>query len=146
MFLFDLNCSKVFFSAGRLPDSLRNCVNKEYFAVTPAPPLVPPVQQWAIDSPNIPHPQPSIPHLETNGTGYRFSSLPSVAAARPSSGSDIENINPHRGLPVSSIAPIAGLIPPAHSTRPSSASPVVANRSSPLPAGGKADGEVSHKE
>ena len=77
--------------------------------------------------------------------------MPSVSIARPSSGNEIgppDSVNPpHRGLPVSSMAPGAGLMPSVHSTRPSSASPVVVNRQSPQPAvGGKADGEIPHKD
>ena len=143
--------------AGRLPDSLRNCVNKDFFSSAPGPQIVNPVQQWAIDShnaPAIPHPQPSIPQGETNhnGTGYRFPNMPAVSNARSSSGNEIgppDSINPtHRGLPVSSIAPGSGLMPSVHSTRPSSASPVVVNRQqSPQPVvGGKTDGEMPHKD
>ena len=120
--------------------------------------MVNPVQQWDIDSHNMsltnqvphPHPQPSIPHVETNGVGYRLPVMPSVSMTRPSSGGGImqmDSLNPqHRGLPVSAITPVAGLIPSSHSTRPSSASPVVVNRQSPLPAGGKSDGDVPHKD
>ena len=134
----------VYHVSGPIPDNLQSCVNKEYFTANPAPP----VQQWQIDSRGgapIAHSQSSIPHLETNGNNnYRYA----VPVPRPSSVNEVppdSMTQSHRGMPAS-IAPGACLIPSVHSTRPTSTSPIVMNRQSPQPVGGKGDVDMALKE
>ncbi|CAK8688811.1 unnamed protein product [Clavelina lepadiformis] len=134
---------------GRLPDTLRNCVNKEYFQQSAASSgLSHPGQSWGIES----HPPPAIPpqpaissHLETNGGPVnRYPGIPSVAIASgipPPVSAEItpESMHVMRN-------PAMMLANNALSGRAQSTSPVV-NRQSPAPGLlGKPDGDMTHKD
>ncbi|XP_033840255.1 C-terminal-binding protein 2 [Periophthalmus magnuspinnatus] len=76
---------------GRIPDSLRNCVNKEFF-ITSGP--------WAIMDQTGVHP-------ELNGAAYRFPPGVGVVGVSPGSlpGSALEGLVPSGGVPVSHSLP-----------------------------------------
>ena len=146
--------SNLLFS-GRIPDSLRNCVNKEYFSASIGPVVNRLEQpQWASDlhsASNLPSQPTAVSHPETNGAPYRFPPvIPPVGippAAQPTvSDGPPDNVHPVRGPPSS--IPGALVIPASGiAGRVSSASPVV-NRLSPVqgPMISKADGDAPHKE
>lgn len=109
---------------GRVPEQLRNCVNKEYFVSNAVAPSVP---HWEASTHPIPSQAPIVanhPNEQTNGTPA-YPQYPRMPANSVASASDI---------------PPIPAIPPAlhgtsvHPVRASSASPIV-NRQSPIGGG-----------
>lgn len=118
---------------GRIPDNLRNCVNKDYFPSSGAAPgsgmhSGPP---WPIEPPH--HPVPGIPvptaHHETNGNSFRYG-LPPAGVPVPAPLASINDGGVPDGPTRSQINQLPGaMVMP----RAASASPIVSGQS-PVPA------------
>nr|XP_002127490.1 C-terminal-binding protein 1 [Ciona intestinalis] len=129
---------------GRIPDGLRNCVNKEYFPAHGVPGLAHPVHPWVVDS-GI-NQQPQVASHETNGN-YRYG-MPMVGISGGGAPAPALDVAPPESVPsIRSSIPSTLVLPnPGIPGRASSASPVI-NRQSPVPGIiGKSEGDIPHKD